>query len=147
MSRLARHQIGLLHSAPASLGIAEADRRTLQRTLGGAESAAEMDLAGCARCLAFYERAGWREPRRAGNHWRRMAERAELLPRENKAMKLASVLDWNAPDGRLDFLRVGGFVRRMTGKASLRDCSASELDVVIEALKAMLARTRKEARA
>ena len=133
-------QLGLLHTAPAALGIDERERKLIQRNLAGAWSAKDMDVAGFARVMAFYERHGWRDARWSATFWRGLAERSDLLGLEGKVLKLASVLGWTRPDGKVDRPRLDGFVGRTTGgrKASLNKCDRGELNALIEALKGMV---------
>lgn len=142
MAKLKQHHLALLHTAPRSLGIDDTQRRTVQRNVGGFESAADMDFPALAKVLAFWESRGWKDSRRGTHHWRKLAERADLLPMENKIMKLADVLGWTNYYGRVDFKRLNGFVRRMTKRkdAALNNCDGQELWKIIEALKVMVDR-------
>ena len=140
MANLKQWQLGLLHTVPAALGIPEDCRQMIQRNLTGHWSAAEMDFADLAIVLGHYEqRYGWVDRRHGRGFWSGLAARAELLPLEGKVMKLAEVLGWTDELGKVDFARLGGFVRRMTGGRcrGLRDCEREDLMVLVEALKVL----------
>lgn len=55
--KLSNKQKMLLHTVPASLGITEAERRVIQRTVGGFFSAADKTCTreGFVKVMAFYE--------------------------------------------------------------------------------------------
>jgi len=132
-------QTGLLHAAPAALGVDDRQRRLVQRNVGGAWSAADMDFPAFVAVMAFWERCGWRDRRREARFWRRLAARGDLLGLESKALKLASLAGWTRDDGHVDFRRLDGFVQRQTDgrRRSLRQCDREDLYQVIEGLKAL----------
>ena len=138
--RLARWQIGMLHAVPARMGIDEADRRNIQRNVGGADSAAIMGPGGFAAVMAFYESMGWQDPSRRPRFWADAAG-DDAGPLRGKAIRLAAIAGWtdlDAPDaGRVDFSRLDAFCIRQTAGARerLADCDRAELYTVIEGLK------------
>lgn len=139
---LKRWQKGLLHIAPDSLGVDDDERKLVQRNLGNAWSAADMDLAGFVRVMAFWEQRGWIDGRNGEGHWQRELDSLDVKPMRGKAVKLADVLGWTLPDGKVDFVRLDGFVARVTNhrRRHLRECDPKDLWQLIEALKAMIER-------
>ncbi len=150
MARLARWQLGMLHSVPQSLGIQDEHRRLLQRNLAGCESAADMDYAGFVACMAFYEDAhGWVDGQNGPGCWGRQikqtARRGGTGPLRGKAIKLACLIGWTdtgEPDGRPDYKRLDGMVARQShGKRTrLLDATREDLMEIVEALKDMARR-------
>jgi len=138
---LTRTQIAMLHVAPAELGVDEPTRRLVQLNVGGSESAATMGLGGFGRVMAWWEERGWIDRRHGRGYWARQAA-DESAPMRAKAVKLADVLGWVDPAGRVDFARLDAFVLRQTAarRRTLFDCDRAEVYAIVEGLKAMIAR-------
>ncbi len=138
---LARWQIGLLHTAPASLGVDEAARKLVQLNVGGSESAATMSAHGFALVMAWWESRGWIDRRNGRGFWARAAGDI-ARPMRAKAIKLADVLGWTDATGRVDFARLDGLAEHVTGgrRARLIDCDRDDAYRVVECLKAMIGR-------
>lgn len=139
---LNKFNLMLLHTVPKGLGISDEHRRLIQLNHGGVESAAKMNYAGFVRCMAFYESQGYEDRGRGRGYWRKLAGDA-AAPLRAKAIKLADIAGWLGLDGRVDFVRLNGFVAkqtkgRPTPRARLFDCDAADLDAVIEGLKAII---------
>jgi len=139
---LTRGQKTLLHVAPAALGVDEPTRKLVQRSLGGMESAADMEYRGYLKVMAHWEAAGWRHPRLPRDHFRRMAASDPRYRLRGKAMGLAKKLGWTNDRGLCDKQRLDAFVLRQTGGriARLQACETEDLIKVVEGLKAMLDR-------
>jgi hypothetical protein len=141
----------MLHSVPASLGVDDAQRRLIQKNLGGEWSAADMDYAGFCRVMAHYETCGFVDERKGRGWWtaQSQGDRREAL--RGKVYKLAALAGWivpGRPPGRdVDFGRIDAFIAaHFAGRDErpsprdgrcLRDLAPDQIMEIIEALKSI----------
>ncbi|MFA5123596.1 hypothetical protein [Zavarzinia sp.] len=140
---LTRWQLGLLHSAPASLGVLEDERKLVQANLGGAWSAKDMDYAGLCRVMAFWESKGYVDPANGPGWWAAQEDGSRTVALRGKVLKLAALAGWivqGRPEGRnVDFARIDAFCAAQfagrSGCSRLKDAGPGDLLELVEAFK------------
>jgi len=131
-----RRDLAKIHIAAKELHLTEDAYRTLLESVAGVPSAANLDAAGRQEVLACLRRLGW-EPR-AGTRPRPVG-----APAGPQAAKIAAL--WGALHraGKVrhgDAAAMRRFVVRMTGVEAVEWLTARQANIVIEGLKAWLAR-------
>jgi len=133
---LTNKEKALLHMIPSKLGIAAAERRVIQRNVGGFHSAADRTATheGFAAVMAFYEdRSGGCLDGYSPGFWCGRAEKA--LPTDRllyRIARLAKSMGWTPGDVDLflasDHMSSGGY-------ASVQEAPTYWLTRLLEALK------------
>jgi len=142
---LTNKQKMLLHVVPGKLGIDDEQRRTIQRTVGGFESAADRKAthAGFAAVMAFYEdRAGGTLEGYTPSYWRHSHERNEAGGGGQDRLvylirQQATQMGWSAADVE-HFLSSKHCSSGLFGK--LRQASNYWLSRCLDGMKAMAKR-------
>lgn len=124
-----------IHIARKDLGLEETDYRAILTRVAGVKSASDLDADGQAKVLAEFTRLGWTAKQRR--------------PKSGKAgVRLIFGL-WSEL-GRTGFVRNASrqallaFVERQTGVADPEWLSPTQINTVVEGLKAMRARAKSK---
>jgi phage gp16-like protein len=131
-----RRDLAKIHIAAKELHLTEDAYRTLLDSVAGVRSAAELDAAGRQEVLACLRRLGW-EPRGSSQPQR---ARGPAGPQAAKIAALWGALHRAGKVRHGDARAMRRFVVRMTGVEALEWLTARQANLVIEALKAWLAR-------
>lgn len=136
-----------IHIACKDLGLAEEDYRAILRRVAGADSAAKLTPAAHEAILTEFQRLGWKPAFRQAD-----GKRAEGSAKRSAKPGVRLIFGLWTECARRRIVQDGSrrallaFVARQTGIAQPDWLTPEQVNIVVEGLKAMIARAKARAR-
>ncbi|MEX3690112.1 gp16 family protein [Paraburkholderia sp. BR14263] len=141
---ISRSDLAKIHIAKKQLAMDDDTYRTMLRSVGGAESARDLNKAGADAVLSHLKRCGFRPTRNGGDDKTRSGRVPDDAQSDKLRMLWRQLHELGAVRNPSD-AALASYVKRQTGIAALQWLSTMQASHVIEALKKWIARVQQGA--